>query len=124
HTLEGFDLELSFPEAPSAPGSYSDAAFSDPRRSFRRMVELSVCNPEALDLYAQADPVPSPDAGWEEAAWQPRPEDSPGFPWLVIPVEETGFHTIDGRWLASAGLDLRQVDPGALRLVARGTEVP
>ncbi|MDK2972953.1 MAG: hypothetical protein PWP23_2708 [Candidatus Sumerlaeota bacterium] len=119
-----FDLEVRFAEQVPTPRAIDDPAFTDPTRSFRRMIDLSVCNPDAIDLYAQPDPLPTPDENWEEATWQPRPELSPGFPWLRIPVSETRFYTIDGRWLAMNGIDAGSIDPASLRLVTRGEEVP
>lgn len=116
-----FDLALSFPAW--QPQSVRDEAFTDRARSFRRLLDLSVVNPEALDLYAQASPLPTPDDDWQAPTWQPRPEDSPDFAWLKIPVTETRLYALDGRWLAAHGLDPRTINPDDLRLMARGEEV-
>lgn len=121
YTLNGADFALTFPQWQEH--DIADTGFTDVASPLRRVLDKTVANAEALDLYAQPDPEEWTRAGRDVGAWQPRPELSPDFPWLKIPVESDGLYSIDGRWLTDAGLDPRAIDPDRLQLVSEGGEI-
>lgn len=117
--VRSFDAAVAFPEFRG--GATLDSAISDRRSSIRRMLELSLANPDGIDRYAQpaterTDAAPPP-------AWQPRPELSPGIGWLKLPVSKDGLYGIDARWLEDHGLDPAALRPQDMQVVSRGREV-
>lgn len=118
-TVASLEAEVRFPRWRAE--SVADSAFADPASSLRRMLELSVANVDGVARYAQAAPARSVEAA--PGMWQPRPELSPGQPWLRVPVAADGLLAIDGRWLVENGLDAAALRPSDLQIVSRGREV-
>ncbi len=116
-TLETMDVNIRFPEWTTQ--TVTDPAFLDAESGIRRILDRSIANPDGLFLYAQAG-----KSGKAKApSWQPLPENSPGLPWIKIPLEEEGLYVIDGRWLSNAGIDPAGLRPAELAIYSRGERI-
>lgn len=123
--ITDFRVRIDFAEpAKGLSGAAQDSGFSEPDSPYREFVNSAVANPEAVDAYSHIPPPRTNVEGDRELVdWQPRPELSPGFPWLKIPVEKPGLYTIDAAWLREAGIDPATVKPEELQLVSLGRRV-
>lgn len=88
---------------------------------FDELLDAALLAPEAAKLFrlpAEDSPFPGP------AEWFPLPSVREGTQWLKVPIVADDVYTIDGRWIAEAGLDVNEVSPRELVLLREGVVVP
>ncbi len=124
HELAGFTLRITTDDSGVAPVRSEDSGFSDPSSPYREFVRRTVCNPDAIDMYA-AEPIPPPphEIGADVIPWHADPARTQGMPWLKFPITRDGLYMIDESWLKEAGVDPSTVKPEELRLFSLGRPV-